>query len=397
MEDKFKFLNNKKLLLIVPHFKVFIRDQALFIRPYFKDVVILIPTPYFHRIVFKIPYFKKYFRSLWKIVYSETSQNFTMLFPKFFTLPLDIVRKRNWYLAAKSCINVLLKNKIEFDLIHVHFLQNGFIGVLLKYLFNKPLVITAHGGDVYNLPFKDDWYSSLIKFILKNVDQIITVSKFNAVKLRSLGVKNDIINIIPNGYNNKLFYPIPMHLARKKLNLPLNKKILLTIGNLVYIKGHTYLIDAMKFIVKKRNDTILIIIGTGQLKERLEKKVKKLNLNNKVFLVGRVRHGRIPIWINSCNLFILPSIKEGFSTVIPEAMACGKPVIATNVGGNPEIISSSELGILVPPRNPEKLSWAILEGLNKKWDINIILKHSKKYSWNNLVRKILLVYKKVLY
>ena len=118
--------------------------------------------------------------------------------------------------------------------------------------------------------------------------------------------------------------------------------------------------------------------------------------SEKVLLIGSKKHEEIPIWMNTSDIFILPSLQEGFPTVIPEAMACGKPVVATKVGGVPEAIYSDELGILVPPKDSESLSWAILEVLDRKWDPNIILEHAKKYSWSELAKQILLTYRKAL-
>ena len=184
--------------------------------------------------------------------------------------------------------------------------------------------------------------------------------------------------------------------ARKKLGLPLNKNLLLSVGGLVDVKGHTYLVDAMRIVLKKRNDVILVIVGSGSLKERLQKKAKELGLNGKILFVGGKRHNEIPTWMNASDLFVLPSLSEGFPTVIPEAMACGKPVVGTKVGGVPEIITNQEVGLLVNPKDPEKLALAIVDALNKTWSSEAILNHAKQYSWNTLVPRIISVYKEVL-
>jgi len=392
-------LKSKNLLLIVPHFKVFIRDQATLIRPYFNEMNVLRPVPYFSSLVLNMPYINKYFRFLELGVESreELAKDYTLISPKYFTLPVETLRKRNCYLATKSSIKALSNNPINFSLIHAHFLDSGFVGATLKNQCGKPLVVTAHGGDVYDLPFRDAWYNALARFVLAEADQIITVSRFNAEKLRSLGAPSNKLHVIPNGYDEKLFKPIPLYKAREILGLPLDKKILLSVGNLVDVKGHKYLIDAMSYVLKKRNDVILVIIGSGDLKENLEKKAKDLDLNHNILFVGGKEHQEIPLWMNSCDLFVLPSLGEGFPTVIPEAMACGKPVVGTRVGGVPEAISSDEFGILVPPKDREALGQAILEALNHKWQSEDILgRAANKYSWSNIVEHILAVYQEAL-
>lgn len=391
-------LKSQKLLLIVPHFKVFIRDQAISIRPYLNNMTVLMPIPYFSGLVSKLPYIKKHFGFLKFAEESrnELAQDYSVVSPKFFTLPIEASRKRNCYLATQSCIKALSKNAINFSLVHAHFLGSGFIGAALKSLSGTPLVVTAHGGDVYNLPFRNSWYNTLARYILGEADQVITVCQFNAEKLLSLGVSSNKLHVIPNGYDKNLFAPIPLCEARKNLGLPLNKKILLSVGNLVDVKGHTHLIDAMRIVLKKRNDVILVIVGSGFLDERLQKKAKKLGLNGKILFVGGRKHNEIPIWMNASDLFVLPSLSEGFPTVVPEAMACGKPVIGTRVGGVPEAIRGDDVGVLVSPEDVEALAQAVLEALDREWVSQTISNYAKQYSWSSLGKQILEVYQQVL-
>jgi glycosyltransferase involved in cell wall biosynthesis len=280
---------------------------------------------------------------------------------------------------------------------HAHFLNNGFIGAKLKNLYNKPLIVTAHGTDVYDLPFRDNWYRTIARYVLTEADEVITVSKFNAEKLLSLGVSPNKLHVIPNGYDDRFFKPLSSCSIRQKMGLPLNKRVLLSVGNLVEVKGHTYLIDAMNIVLKKRNDVIAVIIGSGPLQEQLQKKVIQLGLNGKILFVGRKMHEEIPMWLNASDIFVLPSLGEGFPTVIPEALACGKPVIGTKVGGVPEALSNPDVGFLVNPRDSKSLADAILVALEKKWDSETILSYAKQYAWGNLVKRILSVYEQSMF
>jgi glycosyltransferase involved in cell wall biosynthesis len=391
-------LNTQSLLLIVPHIEVFIEDQANLIRPYFNDMTVLMPMPYFSSIALKLPLVKRRFRFLQLSEKSNNKyqKNYTMVSPKYFTLPINVMQKRFGYLASTNSIKALNKKAAKFDLLHAHFLDQGYIGAKLKSLYNKPLVITAHGGEVYDLPFKSQWYNTLYRYVIGEADQVITVSNFNAEKLLSLGVPSKKIHVIPNGYNEAFFKALSVIAMRQKLELPLNKKILLSIGNLVPEKGHTFLIDAMRFVIQKHQDALLIIIGDGILREELERQVKHLGLSGKVLLLGRKSHEEIPMWINACDIFVAPSLTESFGVVIIEALACGKPVVGTRVGGIPEIISSCEVGILVESAHSSSLAEGLLEAMARKWSQMAITSYAEQYSWNQIVPKIIDVYYQAL-
>jgi glycosyltransferase involved in cell wall biosynthesis len=306
------------------------------------------------------------------------------------------MRKRNCYLIAKNCAKILSRNAIDFDLVHAHFLENGFVGAVCKSLRGTPLIVTAHGGDVYNLPFRDSWYYNLARYVLSEADKVITVSHFLAEKLSALSVSSKKLHVIPNGYDENLFKPLPSNAMRKKLGLPLNKRILLSVGNLVDVKGHRYLIDAMSMVLKKRSDILLVIVGDGSLKTSLEKKIREFGIENRVLLTGRKRHAEVSLWMNACDVFVLPSLNESFGVVIIEALACGKPVVATCVGGVSEIIANEDVGILVKPAHPLSLYRGILDALNRKWTPTNIALYARRYSWANIIPSILRVYDEAL-
>lgn len=392
------FLRSQGLLLVVPHFKVFIRDQVALIRPYFNNVTVLMPIPRFSGLALKLPVLKSYFGFLRLAEESrhELAEDYNVIPSKFFTLPVEILRKRNCYLAARSCIRALSNSAVSFGLIHAHFLDNGFIGATLKDLDGKPLVVTAHGSDVYDLPFRDEWYRTLARYVLTKADYVITVCEFNARKLVSLGVSFGKLRVVYNGYDEQVFRPMPLQDARKRLSLPLKKKILLSVGSLDSVKGHSYLVDAMSIVLKKRSDVILVIVGSGPLKAKLGETINSLGLSEKILLVGSKTHEEIPVWMNASDVFVLPSLSEGFPTVVPEAMACGKPIIATRVGGVPEAVFHEDLGTLVDPGDSKVLASAILDVLEKRWKPETILRYAKRYAWSNLVEQILDVYREVL-
>lgn len=107
-------------------------------------------------------------------------------------------------------------------------------------------------------------------------------------------------------------------------------------------------------------------------------------------------HDEIPLWMNACDLFVLPSLRESFGVVQIEAMACGKPVVATRNGGSEEIITSEEYGLLVEPGDSEELAEKILMALDRKWDREAILKYAERYTWESISKEIMEIYYQIL-
>jgi glycosyltransferase involved in cell wall biosynthesis len=204
------------------------------------------------------------------------------------------------------------------------------------------------------------------------------------------------VKVIPNGFRSDLFYHRGLKQCRKVLDVPLDKKIILYVGHLFELKGHRYLIEAMQEVVKHKKEVLCIILGGGKLKNKLETQIKKGGLNDHIKLVGEKTHEAIPIWMNACDVFVLPSLNEGNPNVMFEALGCGKPFVGTKVGGVPDIITSDDYGLLCEPANPEELAEKILIALDKEWDYEKIREYAEQFRIENKVKEVLEVYKQVI-
>lgn len=292
-----------------------------------------------------------------------------------------------------------ISTRNKYDIIHVQ-CSGGFFsfisaisGSLISKILKKNLVITFH----YR-PSKEfiNKYYRYIRFVLKKSDAFFVVSeKQKALINQIIPLYSSKVYVIPNGFYPDKFTILDQTLCRDNLNLPLNKKILLSIGNLVPEKGQKYLIEAMSEIVKQRNDIICVIVGSGSMKSDLETLISKLQLTNYVKLVGKKPHDEIPLWINGCDVFVLPSLIEGNPTVMFECLGCGKPFVGTKVGGIPEIIASDKYGLLVTPNDLNSLVSNILISLDFKWDRKEIRKYSENYSWLAISNIIENIYKSI--
>ncbi|MBA7480155.1 N-acetyl-alpha-D-glucosaminyl L-malate synthase [subsurface metagenome] len=256
-------------------------------------------------------------------------------------------------------------------------------------------MVTGHGYDVYSLPFKDDEWREKIEYVLNTADHIITVSQSNLACIKKLDVSTPV-TVIPNGFRSDLFYPRDSSECRKALKLPQDKKIILTVGNLEPVKGQKYLLEAVQKIVRERRDILCVIVGAGKLRTALERQIRSLGLEDYVVLAGGKPHDEIPLWMNACDLFVLPSLNEGNPTVMFEALGCGKPFVGTTVGGVPEVITSDDYGLLVESADPKDLAEKILMALDREWDREAILAYAERYTWENIAKEIMDIYEQAL-
>lgn len=389
--------NLKNILFIAHSYSSFQKDSINEVSKHFKKTNVLVRSNPIAEIANYIPIHSlDRFKLSAKIDKKNIPSNVNVYSTPIVYAPLDLEYKKLGERHLKEVEKSIKKNNIKFDIVQSHFTWSaGYVGAKLKEKYDIPVIVTAHGYDIYRLPFKDENWKKRIGYVLNSADHIITVSNNNLECIKKLDIKTPV-SVIPNGYNDEMFYPRNNLDCKNSLGLPTDKKIIVSVGNLAEIKGHKYLISALSEVTKTKKDVYCYIVGGGALKNKLQKQIDTLNLNNNVKLVGAKPHEEIPIWMNAADLFVLPSLNEGNPTVLVEALSTGLPFIGTNVGGISEIINSDEYGLLCDPKNPEKLAENILIGLEKDWDTEKILEYSEEFTWENISKKILNVYTKVL-
>jgi len=244
---------------------------------------------------------------------------------------------------------------------------DGVGSYLIAKALNKPIVIKVHGSDV-NLYSKHFLRRQQIVSALSRADKVIAVSMALKERLIEIGVPAANIAVISNGVDAELFQPMERKECRKELDLPLDRKVVLFVGNFAPVKGVDILVDAFGELMRLRSDAILVLVGDGPLEAMLRDKVKVLGISQKVVFAGRVTHDMIPVYMNSADVFTLPSRNEGCPNVILESFACGTPVVASRVGGVPELFTSGSLGMLVEPDDQSDLVSKLCNALDVAWD-----------------------------
>jgi glycosyltransferase involved in cell wall biosynthesis len=280
------------------------------------------------------------------------------------------------------------------DIIHAQWALSALVGIFIK----KPIVLTTR-GEAVNSALRGKLSKKILLYILKKCNYIVPNNYKHELILNQLNLPRNKIKTITNGVNINLFKPRNKIKARKTLNLPEDKKIILSVGWLIKRKGHNYLLDAIPELIKQHKDLLFIIIGNGILKKNLLNKSKKLGITNHVKFIKAQEPNKIPIWMNAADIFILSSLSEGRPNVIAEALASGLPVIATKVSGTPEFITHKENGLLINPKSTKAIinSINLLYNNSKKLEKNSrksIL--DKKLGWDDCAKNYIDIYKKIL-
>jgi len=361
------------------------------------DIKVLYPHAYVPKFKFLNPYHR-----FSKIPNKEVIKGIEVHHTRYFMFPrvLFIPKFLNLFLFIESFFSYFVSKKLSDqivekwnpDIIHMQgLLADGLIGLRLKYKYNKSVIVSVWGEDVTKFS-KEMFSKNLARRTLRNADAIICQSNFLKDELKKLGITKKKFFTITIGPLLSRFKPLDRNKSRKILNLPENRKIILFVGGLIPRKGVEFLIRATKTIAEKNKDILVLLIGRGFLDNKLKKLTSELKLNRYIRFLGIKNNEDIVTYVNACDVFVLPSLNEGLPVVLCEALACGKPVVATAVAGTPELVTK-DVGYLVKTKDENDLAQKIMLALNKKWDKKIILKRGREFSVDNAAKKLLEVYK----
>jgi len=262
----------------------------------------------------------------------------------------------------KTIWSLAIKGR-KYDVIHAHYVfPSGFLGLLFKKLFKTRLIVTAHGGDIDKMARKSKKLFQITKSILHNADHVIAVgNELHHEIVTKFSVKQQNVSILNMGVNREIFKPIEKEAARSKCGLEKDSRIILFVGNLLEQKGLLELIDAMKLVRERDQNVQLYMIGAEKdpnFRRSLENKINDYHLQHAVTILGTKEQPEIAVWMSAADCLVLPSHIEGFGLVALEAMACGTPVIGTNVGGLKTLLADGA-GEISPVKNSSELANSI--------------------------------------
>jgi glycosyltransferase involved in cell wall biosynthesis len=248
-----------------------------------------------------------------------------------------------------------------------------------------PCVVGALGSDIH---VRTGLNAILTRRTIRGADALIAVSEaMRQGAMRDFGAQPGRVRTIVNGFNTSVFGPMDQAQARQALRLPAVGPMLAYVGRFVEAKGLVELVEAFSRLAAQRADLRLALVGDGVMKPRLLSLVQASGARDRILMPGGMAPHDVARWINASDLLVLPSWSEGYPNVVVEALACGRPVVATDVGGTREIVNADN-GLLVAPRDVQALRAAIEQALVRSWDRAAIAARMRR-SWDDVARETL--------
>jgi glycosyltransferase involved in cell wall biosynthesis len=268
-------------------------------------------------------------------------------------------KNRNIFTMIWRLHNFLKKN--EIDILHVHGFKENFVGGISAKLSNAKVIRTHHGKGMLEGCLRHKIIEKLNARHLTN--RMIAVSQDLKNYLAAKKFDESKITVILNGIKPERKEPLHAESEiRTRLDINAGRTIIGTIGRIVSVKGYDYLLKGAGKVIEKKDKVIFLIVGDGPLLEKMKKLSNELGIEEYVRFAGFSDHPRDMLRL--FDIFIMTSFHEGIPMVLLEAMSMSKPIIATNVGGIPEIIKNGRNGVLIPARDSEAISAACLYLLN---------------------------------
>jgi teichuronic acid biosynthesis glycosyltransferase TuaC len=294
------------------------------------------------------------------------------------------------YEAGRRAIARLLAGGLAFDLIDAHYVYpDGVAAVWLGRHFGKPVVVTARGSDLTELPDyrMPNWF---IRRTVRAADGLIGVSAALREQLIELGADPSRTMTLRNGVDTTAFRPVDRDAARAALAL--TGPTLISVGSLIPRKGHHLTIEALLALP----EFSLLIVGEGPERASLEAQIARLGLGARVRLLGPRSHADLPQFYGAADASVLASSREGWANVLLESMACGTPVVASNIPGNPEVVQEWAAGLVIEENTPAGIAAGVRRLFANLPSRAATRAYAERFSWDETSAGQLAMFRRVL-
>ena len=287
-----------------------------------------------------------------------------------------------------------LRADFPFDVIDAHYaFPDGTAAVLLGRRFRVPVCLTVRGGDLDLLP-RFRLRRRVIRRTLQRAARVFAVSQHLADRAVALGAPQERVQVVTNGIDAEKFHRIDQERARASLGISPDFPLVLCVAHMIAEKGHHILVEAFARVhANGAAAPHLIMIGSDQrgdqaYRRQIENRVSDLGLTERVRVLAARPQNELRTWYSAADVVVLPTFREGCPNVVREALACGAPVVASRVGGVPELITSDALGLLVEPGDVGDLAAAVDAALRQNWDRVAIAASGGQRTWESIAGTI---------
>jgi phenylacetate-CoA ligase len=371
-----------------PHAGLFIRER-MFRVARFLPLIVVAPVPWFP-LQGLLRAIKPGYRPC--VPRREIQDGIEVLHPRFLSFPAVLKRLEGFFLALGALPTLArLKREGRLDVLDAHFaFPDGYAATRLGRWLGVPVAITMRGTEPRHL--RTSGLASRVWRALGDADRVFAVSSSLKEVALGIGIPSDKVRVVGNGVDCETFAPVSREATRRQLGLPARARVLVTVGGLVERKGFHRVMDAMASLGSEFPDLHYLVVGgpsvEGDWSARLRRHAAELGLAERVHFLGAMPPQELKGPLSAADVFVLASRNEGWANVLLEAMACGLPVVATDVGGNREVVASAEVGIVVPFGHHRVLTQAIRDALSRAWDAQAIVQYARDNGWEGRVRTL---------
>jgi glycosyltransferase involved in cell wall biosynthesis len=323
----------------------------------------------------------------------------TVLYPRWLYPP------RGGFLNAFCLFFLLLRplyrlnREGRLDLLDAHFVHpDGVAAALAAWVFGKRFVVTARGSELSHRRFRLRRF--WMAWAIRRASRVIAVAENLREFAIEMGAAPERVKVVPNGVDGDLFFPRDRALCREKFGIRGDSLIILSAGDLAEIKGHHRVIRALQHLRVNGTAAELLIAGgvgrSGRYAEVLRREVESRDLGEHVRFLGEVRQQELAELMSAADLFCLASSREGCPNVVTEALACGTPVVATDVGAVRQLIPDKEYGEVLPVESPEALQTALQDSLMNPRDRDSIAAWGGRRTWRQVAGEVAAEMRQVL-
>ncbi|WP_332671489.1 glycosyltransferase [Aromatoleum sp.] len=374
---------------VQPNAGLFVRERMFRMGEY-APLVVVSPQPWFpfQSIISR---FKPGYRPM--PPREETQQDVTVLFPRFLAVP-GVLRRLDGLSMAVCTLPLMrrLRRERRIGVIDAHFAYPcGYAAATLGRWLGLPVSVTLRGTESRHLA--DALLRDRVLDAVRGATRVFSVSDSLRRLVVEQGVAPRHVSVVGNGVDLGRFRPIPTEQARRELGLPDDAKVLVSVGGLVERKGFHRVIELLPALLERFPSLHYIAVGgpspEGDMTALLRDQVHKLGLGQRVIFTGPLPPDQLHIPLSAADVFVLPTRNEGWANVFLEAMACGLPVVTTDVGGNAEVVNAPKLGTIVPFGEPHALRDAIGRALETDWDRECIIAYARDNTWDKQISVLL--------